>query len=105
MAVAITRDHGVIQDWARRHGACPLVLSRAGGMLRFEFDSAPAGALRDLDWEDFFRVFDSKGLELIYDDQPGSRAHKLAYPEAAPGVKRKPKLAARVKSHHPRKAA
>lgn len=76
-----TRDHEEIQRWAREHGACPAVVSRTGGMLRFEFDPAHAQQLTQVDWDDFFSVFDRKGLELVYDDKPGSRFHKIVYPE------------------------
>lgn len=117
MASVTTRDHNQIQEWARRHDACPAIVSRTGGMLRFEFDPASAGALREVDWDDFFRVFDEKGLELIYDDKPGSRFHKFIYPDAATAKRPKAmkaattrssssrgKAAARARSHH-RKAA
>lgn len=76
-----TQNHQEIQRWAREHGACPAVVSRTGGMLRFEFDPAHAPALTQVDWDDFFAVFDRKGLELVYDDKPGSRFHKIVYPE------------------------
>jgi hypothetical protein len=89
MASKTTRDHAEIQRWAKQHGATPAVVSRTEtrsgghpeGMLRFEFSSASSGALEEVDWRDFFRVFDERGLELIYDDKPGSRFHKFAYPE------------------------
>lgn len=81
MASVTTRDHARIQEWARSHGACPAVVSRTGGMLRFEFNPEAANELSPVDWDDFFRVFDEKGLELVYDDKPGSRFHKFAYPE------------------------
>ncbi|MGH9518584.1 MAG: hypothetical protein ACRD2D_03005 [Terriglobales bacterium] len=118
MASLTTRDHNQIQEWARRHDACPAVVSRTGGMLRFEFDPTSAGALREVDWGEFFQVFDEKGLELVYDDKPGSRFHKFAYPDAAaprktktikatgvrPSSSTRNKTTARAKSHH-RKAA
>lgn len=50
-------------------------------MLRFEFSPASSGTLEEVDWNEFFQVFDERGLELIYDDKPGSRFHKFAYPE------------------------
>jgi len=84
MASVTTRDHDQIQQWADEHRATPAVVSRTGGMLRFEF--APEGETPELNpvgWQDFFRVFDAKGLELVYDDKPGSRFHKLIYPESA----------------------
>jgi hypothetical protein len=106
MASQTTRDHDAIQRWARTHGATPAVVSRTersasghpSAMLRFEFSSASQSALEAVDWGDFFRIFDERGLELIYDDKPGSRFHKFAYPEtiAAPASKpAKPKPAAR----------
>lgn len=81
MASHATRDHEEVQRWAADHGACPAVVSRTGGMLRFEFDPEHAEALTQVDWDEFFQVFDDKGLELIYDDKPGSRFHKIVYPE------------------------
>ncbi|HEY7838664.1 MAG TPA: hypothetical protein VIC54_08710 [Terriglobales bacterium] len=48
-------------------------------MLRFEFSAS--ATLDAVHWSEFFRIFDERGLELIYDDQPGSPFHKLAYPE------------------------
>jgi hypothetical protein len=76
-----TRDHEEIKQWARERGACPAVVSRTGGMLRFEFDPKRAETLTEVDWNEFFRVFDEKGLELLYDEKPGSRFHKFVYPE------------------------
>lgn len=84
MAYVTTRDHDQIQQWAEERGATPSMVSRTGGMLRFEF--APEGEapeLNEVGWTDFFRVFDEMGLELVYDDKPGSRFHKLIYPETA----------------------
>jgi len=89
MASRTTRDHAEIQRWARSRGATPAMLSptenkaggRASAMLRFEFSSACNAALEAMDWGGFFRIFDERGLELIYDDKPGSPFHKLAYPE------------------------
>ncbi len=82
MASHATRDHEEIRNWAEQHGACPTVVSRTGGMLRFEFNPQDSGdTLQGINWDDFFQVFDEKGLELLYDDKPGSRFHKFVYPE------------------------
>ncbi|MGH9480129.1 MAG: hypothetical protein ACRD1A_12920 [Terriglobales bacterium] len=83
MASVTTRDHDEIQQWASEHGATPSVVSDTGGMLRFEFAPQPPEELAEVEWSDFFRVFDERGLELVYDDKPGSRFHKLIYPETA----------------------
>jgi len=76
-----TRDHEEIRRWADAHHATPTVVGRTGGMLRFEFDPQSRESLTPVSWDDFFKVFDEKGLELLYDDKPGSRFHKIVYPE------------------------
>ncbi|MGH9487550.1 MAG: hypothetical protein ACRD04_08160 [Terriglobales bacterium] len=82
MASKTARDHDEIRRWAEARGAAPSVVNRTGGMPRFEFAAEEPESLADVSWEDFFRVFDERGLELVYDDKPGSRVHKLVYPEA-----------------------
>jgi len=94
MASVTTRDHATIQAWARARGAAPAVLSRAGGLLRLEFAPQLPSAAAQVGWEEFFRVFDAKGLQLVYDDKPGSRFHKLVYPESGAPLAAKPKPAA-----------
>ena len=81
MASKSTRDHEEIRRWADAHHAVPTVVGRTGGMLRFEFDPQSRESLAPVSWDDFFKVFDEKGLELLYDDKPGSRFHKIVYPE------------------------
>lgn len=81
MASQSTRDHEEIRRWADAHHAIPTVVGRTGAMLRFEFDAQNRESLTPVSWDDFFKVFDEKGLELLYDDKPGSRFHKIVYPE------------------------
>ncbi|GEM_PF-1049472 len=81
MATQSTRDHATIQHWAEERQARPALVSRTGGLLRFEFDPASGGELKPVSWDEFFQVLDAKGLELIYDDKPNSRFHKFVYPE------------------------
>lgn len=83
MASVTTRYHDEIRQWATAHGAVPSVVSSTGGMLRFEFAPEPPAELAEVSWREFFRIFDERGLELVYDDKPGSRFHKLIYPETA----------------------
>lgn len=88
MASVSTRDHTAIRRWAEEHDARPVLVSRADRLLRFEFDQPPE--FPGLGWDEFFQVFDQRGLELVYDDRPGSRLHKLAYPEAKPAAAARP---------------
>ncbi len=90
MASQSTQSHEVIQQWAESHGAIPTIVSRTGGMLRFEFDPSQAGSLTPVAWDEFFQVFDEKGLQLLYDDKPGSRFHKFVYPETLAGAETPP---------------
>ncbi len=90
MASQSTQSHEVIHQWAESHGAIPTIVSRTGGMLRFEFDPSQAGNLTPVAWDEFFQVFDEKGLQLLYDDKPGSRFHKFVYPETLVGAETPP---------------
>ncbi len=88
-----TKDHDEIKQWAESRGAVPgEVASTEGnggpGILRFMFPKAPYhndGALKEIEWDDFFGKFDASGLELIYQDVTAEGAesnfNKLIYPE------------------------
>ena len=88
-----TQDHEEIQQWAEKHGAIPAEVEsteRKGspGILRFMFPKAKNhndGALKELEWDDFFDKFDENGLELLYQEQTAdgevSNFNKLIYPE------------------------
>lgn len=81
-----TKDHNEILEWAAKTGAEPAVVDRTGGMLRFRFGKNRASTLDPVDWDEFFNIFDERGLEFIYDIKPRSRFHKFVYPET---IKRK----------------
>ena len=88
-----TKDHDEIRQWAESRGAVPAEVesteSKGGpGILRFMFPKAPHhndGALKEIEWDDFFEKFDANGLELIYQDvtKEGAESNfnKLVYPE------------------------
>ncbi|HXE30566.1 MAG TPA: hypothetical protein VN515_02065 [Terriglobales bacterium] len=101
MASQTTRDHAAIQDWARNRGATPAIVSRAGGMLRFEFAPISSLELAAVEWNAFFQIFDERGLELIFDDKPGSRFHKFVFPETVAAQNPRPKLAANARRKAP----
>jgi len=87
MASKTTRDHDEIKRWAHERGATPTIVNRTGGMLRFEFRDQPE--LAEVDWDQFFDIFDERKLELVYDDKSGSRFHKFVYPETVAAKTRK----------------
>ena len=95
-----TKDHDEIRQWAESRGAVPGEVesteSKSGpGILRFMFPKAPHhndGALKEIEWDDFFEKFDANGLELLYQDvtKEGAESNfnKLIYPEnESPSVK------------------
>lgn len=66
-----TRDHEVIRRWVEHRGGRPAVVEGTQ-ILRVDFDD-PDGSrdehLRPVSWDEFFRVFDSRGLEFLYQER------------------------------------
>jgi hypothetical protein len=81
-----TTDHDVIRAWAEARGGRPATVSgtadsgAGGGVLRIEFDASEE-RLDDADWDEFFQVFDDRGLAFVYQEQTSdgetSRFNKL----------------------------
>jgi hypothetical protein len=87
-----TSDHDVIRTWAEQRDARPAMVRRTesdeGGVLRFEFPDAPGGDsddLEEVDWDEFFRVFDDRNLSFVYQEQTSdgetSRFNKFVRPD------------------------
>jgi hypothetical protein len=61
-----TQDHETIRRWAEDRGGHPAMVEGTQ-ILRIDFDD-PNGSsdehLRRVSWEEFFRVFDERGLEF-----------------------------------------
>lgn len=67
-----TTDHDVIQRWAEERDGRPVAVEgteRAGsvGVLRIDF-GAPDDRLEPVSWDDWFAVFDERGLEFVYQE-------------------------------------
>lgn len=83
-----TTDHDVIRAWAEARGGRPATVSGTGdsgsagggGVLRIEFDPSEE-RLDDADWDEFFKVFDDRGLAFVYQEKTSdgetSRFNKL----------------------------
>jgi hypothetical protein len=69
-----TTDHDVIRAWAEARNGRPATVSgteksgQGGGVLRIDFDEAE-DRLEEADWEDFFEVFDDRGLAFVYQEK------------------------------------
>jgi hypothetical protein len=65
-----TRDHETIQSWAEARGGRPAKVETKGkgGILRLDFGE-PEDSLTQIEWEEFFRIFDENRLEFLYQEQ------------------------------------
>lgn len=65
-----TRDHEEIRRWAQERGGTPAMVEGTE-ILRFDFDEPDESgdeALRRVSWDEFFRVFDDRDLEFLYQE-------------------------------------
>ncbi|WBB74269.1 hypothetical protein O7602_01505 [Micromonospora sp. WMMD1128] len=71
----VTRNHEVIQRWARARGAKPATIAGTErgdrpGVLTFNIPGyRESSRIREIAWDDWFRTFDSRRLNLIYQEQ------------------------------------
>ena len=108
-----TQDHEEIQQWAEKHGAVPAEVESTEkkgepGILRFMFPKAKNhndGALKELEWDEFFEKFDESGLELLYQEKTADGAesnfNKLIYQGNGSSTQKK----SRTSASHGTKAA
>jgi hypothetical protein len=69
-----TTDHDEIRRWVEGHGGKPAIVRGTedgdGGVLRIDF---PGGAgeesLEQVSWDEWFRIFDERGLAFLYQEQ------------------------------------
>jgi len=81
-----TRDHNAIRRWAEKRGGRPTMVEGTQ-ILRIDFDDPDVSRdekLIPVSWDDFFRVFDERGLEFLYQEQTHdghiSRFNKFVHP-------------------------
>jgi hypothetical protein len=67
-----TTDHKQIRQWIEERGGHPSRVKGAdeGGLLRVDFGK-PEDALEEIDWDDFFQIFDKNKLAFLYQDETG----------------------------------
>lgn len=81
MPATTTRDHDTIRRWAEARGGTPARVADTadaggGGLLRLDFGASDAG-LDPIDWDEFFAIFDDRGLTFLYQEDEGSRFNKF----------------------------
>ncbi len=78
-----TRDHEEIRKWAEERDGHPAVAKGTegkgeGGLLRIDFGE-PEESLEAIDWDEFFRIFDERGVTFLYSPEKKSRFNKFVY--------------------------
>ncbi|SES22300.1 hypothetical protein [Rhizobium sp. NFR03] len=65
-----TTDHDTIRKWAEARKGRPSVIRTEGkgGVLRFDFGDKEE-AFEEVDWDEFFRIFDESKLAFLYQDK------------------------------------
>jgi hypothetical protein len=67
-----TRDHDEIRRWAEEHDCRPAAVEGTeggdtAGVLRLDCGEK-TGRLREVSWDEWFRTFDERDLEFIYQE-------------------------------------
>jgi hypothetical protein len=69
----VTTSHEVIRHWAEERGGVPATVEGTehgdrAGVLRFDFGER-TDKLRHITWEEWFRTFDERGLNFLYQEE------------------------------------
>jgi hypothetical protein len=62
-----TQDHGTIRRWAEARSGKPSMVEGTE-ILRIDFNEREEN-LKPVSWDEFFRVFDDRGLDFLYQDK------------------------------------
>ena len=65
-----TTDHDAIRQWAEARDGHPAVVRTKGkgGVLRIDFGE-PEDNLEQIEWEEFFEIFEQNKLSFLYQDK------------------------------------
>lgn len=69
-----TQDHDAIRKWIEQRKGRPSIVGatgdngRKGGLLRIDFGEKD-DALEEIEWDEFFRIFDENGLTFLHQDK------------------------------------
>jgi hypothetical protein len=65
-----TTDHKEIKNWIEERGGHPsrVKTSGEGGILRVDFGK-PEDALEQIEWDDFFAIFEESKLSFLYQEE------------------------------------
>lgn len=71
-------DHQEIRTWAEEHGGRPSKVDTGGegGVLRLDFQEKDDN-LTEIEWDEFFDIFEDSELALLVGDEEDSRFNKF----------------------------
>ena len=71
-------DHDQIRKWAEKHGGRPAMVDTEGkgGILRLDFQEKDE-KLTEINWDEFFRIFEERKLALLLPEDGKSRFNKF----------------------------
>lgn len=74
----ITRDHDEIRQWVEDRNGRPAMVETGseGGLLRIDFAEKDQN-LEEINWDDFFAIFDDRKLAFFYGETEDSRFNKF----------------------------
>lgn len=70
-----TKDHSTIKKWTEEREGKPAVVEstsnsgKGGGLLRIDFPGYAEDNLKNISWEEFFRIFDENNLQFLYQEK------------------------------------
>jgi hypothetical protein len=77
----VLTDHDEIRRWVEERGGRPMRVKdtaskEGGGVLRFDFGEPDEG-LEEIEWDEFFEIFDDRDLGVLCGTEAKSRFNKL----------------------------
>ncbi|WP_027135075.1 hypothetical protein [Geminicoccus roseus] len=71
-------SHDEIRQWADQHGGRPAMVDTEGegGILRLDFQEKDEN-LKEISWEEFFKIFEERKLALLLPEGQKSRFNKF----------------------------
>ena len=68
-----TTDHKKIQKWVEDREGKPAVVEstykNGSGLLRINFPGYAEDNLKEISWEEFFKIFDESNLQFLYQEE------------------------------------
>lgn len=68
-----TDNHKTIKDWVEERDGKPAMVetdsNKKGGILRIDFRDSDEDSLKEISWDEFFKIFDDNDLNFLYQEK------------------------------------